>query len=551
MKVLSRSKPMNKKQNLSEYVEKLYSAALAKTRDSEISKDIVQETFLAALQHLNSGKEPKNMWNWLYTIMCNKYCDWLREKYNKPQVCFDDFAFDVSYPILSNEDEENLEAIRRELGFLVSTHRDVLVKFYIQNKSLKQISLELNIPIGTVKSRLNTGRNSIRERINNMNNCVRQSYAPDYLSIACSGECGMNNEPFSLVSSKDVLTQNVLIIAYSKPLSEKEIAEALGVPMPFIEPIVDKMIESELMKRTDGGKVYTDFIIYTEDDRKGPLKKQLEIVDKHFEVFWSEAAKGLDELKSMPYYLNCNDATKDNLVLYFLVKLLLNAHIEVRSEITNEKETRWDYPIRKNGGNWLVIANHHSGDLDINKDSDIRKVSVDGEYGMSIKNFLNAKRIELKSYGTDFGRYPHNLLQSEYLQWLYELNENIPFEKSSVKKYVLGSAQSLIDNGIIKQDERLCIDIPVMNRDEYESIINIISKCEQKVVESIRAVLLPVFDNGCVKLPKHLKSVPKWQCYMYCGDSVPMAVILKAQEKGLILQNVRKPIPASIIVVDK
>ena len=45
MKVLSRSKPMNKKQNLSEYVEKLYSAALAKTRDSEISKDIVQETF--------------------------------------------------------------------------------------------------------------------------------------------------------------------------------------------------------------------------------------------------------------------------------------------------------------------------------------------------------------------------------------------------------------------------------------------------------------------------------------------------------------------------
>ena len=542
---------MYQKQNLSEYVEKLYSAALARTKDAEISKDIVQETFLAALQHLNAGKEPKNMWNWLYTIMCNKYCDWLREKYNKPHVSFDDYAFDVSYPILSNEDEENLEAIRKELGFLVSMHREVLVKFYLQNMSLKQISLDLNIPIGTVKSRLNTGRNNIRERINNMNNYVRQSYAPDYLSIACSGECGMNNEPFSLVSSKDVLTQNVLIIAYRKPLSEKEIAEALGVPMAFIEPIVEKMIESELMRRTDGGKVYTDFIIYTENDRKGPLKKQLEIVEEHFDVFWSETAKGLAELKYTPYYLSCDKSLKEKLELYFLVKLLLNAHIEVRNEITGEKKTSWDYPIRKNGGIWLVIANHLSGSLDINRDSDFRKYSVDGEYGMSIKNFLNAKRIELKSYGTNFGRYPHNLLQGEYLQWLCELNEDIPFEKSSVKDYVLESAQSLIENGIIKQSERLCVDIPVMSKEEYKNIISIISKCEQKVVENIRSVLLPVFDSGYVKLPKHLKSVPKWQCYMYCGDSVPMAVILKAQEKGLILQNVQYSIPASIIVIDK
>ena len=106
-------------------------------------------------------------------------------------------------------------------------------------------------------------------------------------------------------------------------------------------------------------------------------------------------------------------------------------------------------------------------------------------------------------------------------------------------------------NGIIKQSERLCVDIPVMSKEEYKNIISIISKCEQKVVENIRSGLLPVFDSGYVKLPKHLKSVPKWQCYMYCGDSVPMAVILKAQEKGLILQNVQYSIPASIIVIDK
>ena len=52
-------------------------------------------------------------------------------------------------------------------------------------------------------------------------------------------------------------------------------------------------------------------------------------------------------------------------------------------------------------------------------------------------------------------------------------------------------------------------------------------------------------------MPPHLKGVPKWQQYLFCGDSVPMAVLYKAQEKGLFLQDVDYPLPAAVLVAEK
>ncbi len=78
----------------------------------------------------------------------------------------------------------------------------------------------------------------------------------------------MTENRFHSLAAQINLTQNVLILAYEKPVTETELAKALGTPTAFIEPIIEKMIAGELMKRTDSGKVYTDFIIYTEKTEK-------------------------------------------------------------------------------------------------------------------------------------------------------------------------------------------------------------------------------------------------------------------------------------------
>lgn len=542
---------MIKKYDLTEYVDRLYSATVRKAGDSHVAEDIVQETFLAAIRALSKGKEPDNLWGWLVSIMSNKYCDWLREKHNKPQVSFEDYPFDI--PDENNLDEdsiEKLESIRRELGYLAKIHREVMIRFYMHGDTIEKIANDLHIPIGTVKSRLNTGRKHIKEGVTDMENYTKQSYEPDVLRMSCSGAVGLDGEPFSLVGNTDKLAQNVLILAYSKPVTDTELAKSLGVPTAFIEPIIEKMIDGELMQRTDGGKVYTDFIIYTDSDRKATFKKQLDIAENHFHLFWKETEKALSELREKEYYKRQAEHSKIKLELHFCIKLLMNAHIDVRNEVTGVMPFS-EYPYRKNGGRWFAMGQQYQPDYDFQNDSEFWKYGIDGEAGTEIKNFRDAKYLELQKYDTKLGRYPNCYFKAEYAKWFYELLSGVSREDSAVGDNVFEAADSFIESGVLTKNGALEVDIPVLSRSEYHDECKLASEYEQKLSRNIHDVLLPVFITGYVKLPLHLKSVPKWQQYMFCGDSVPMAVIHKAIEKGLLFANVDYKVPASILVVER
>ena len=122
-----------KQDNVIDYVDKLYLAAVRKTGDSFVAEDITQETLLAAVRQLSKGRQPEDMWAWLQGILSNKYCDWLREKYNKPQISFEEYPFDIADEDETEDDsEEKFAAIRRELGFLAGIYREVMVRFYLR-----------------------------------------------------------------------------------------------------------------------------------------------------------------------------------------------------------------------------------------------------------------------------------------------------------------------------------------------------------------------------------------------------------------------------------
>ncbi len=541
---------METNNELMEYVDRLYHAALEKAGDSYIAEDIVQETFLAALSALSKGKKPDHIWNWLYSILSNKYCDWLRRKYNKPQISFDDYPFEIPDETLDDDSEEKLENIRRELGYLAKTHREVMVRFYMHGDSIEQISHDLNIPQGTVKSRLNTGRKHIKEGVSDMENYAKQSYEPDMLRVGCSGATGLGGEPFSLVDEKDKLTQNVLILAYKKPVTETELAKALGTPAAFIEPIVEKMVDGELMKRTEGGKVYTDFIIYTDKDRTATFQQQLSIAAENFDLFWSKTDEALCTLRKRDYYLRQSEHGKSKLELYFCIKLLLNAYIDVRNEVTGTISYS-EYPYRKNGGRWFAMGQQYTSYYDSKKEEKFWKYGIDGEASAEIKNFRDTKYLALRKYDTELGRYPNSFFKAEYIKWFYEILSGISEDRSSVGDHVLESTDRFLESGILKRNIMLEIDIPILSRAEYRDVCDLVSQYEKVVSADIHDVLLPVFNTGYVKLPPHLKTVPKWQQYTFCGASMPMAVIHKAIEKGLFLRNVDYPVSASILVIEK
>ena len=155
-------------------------------------------------------------------------------KYRTPvKVCFDE-----GVDIPEEDDEEYLiseEAarVRKELNHLSFITREVLIRFYFGNQSIADISKGLDIPEGTVKSRLSAGRDHMKKGLETME--ARENCLPGKLALSFGGSDGLKREPISLVEN-DLIAQNLLILAYEKPITISELSKAIGIPAAYIEP---------------------------------------------------------------------------------------------------------------------------------------------------------------------------------------------------------------------------------------------------------------------------------------------------------------------------
>ena len=126
--------------------------------------------------------------------------------------------------------------------------------------------------------------------------------------MATTGIPGFNDEPYTLVKD-DKIAMNLLILAYEQPVTLPELSDAIGISTAYIEPIVDRLVDGELMKRT-GDRVFTDFIIYSEEDRISGLELQKELAVKLFDSLWQEIEEGLDALRGVEYYRRQNASAR-------------------------------------------------------------------------------------------------------------------------------------------------------------------------------------------------------------------------------------------------
>ena len=297
------------KNEISNYIEYLFSVALKKSGNLTDAEDLTQEVLLAALSYLNRGGVITNMPAWLSSTLNHKWSDMLRKKYKLPTISIDVVADELEEE--SIPDEPSVEQVRREVAYLAKLQRDVIVKHYLQGKKVQVIADELGVPKGTVLSRLSSGREQMRKGLESMEQYERQSYIPERLDLTCHGTPGLHDEPWSLVAD-DLMKQNILIIAYEayeKPVTAVEIAKALGIPTPYIERAVDDLVKSQLMCRS-GNKVFTDFIMVTPDQLLKGLDEQIEIAERNYESIWSCLKNLLDKIKTLAWYNKMGERQK-------------------------------------------------------------------------------------------------------------------------------------------------------------------------------------------------------------------------------------------------
>jgi RNA polymerase sigma-70 factor (ECF subfamily) len=163
-----------------QFAPQLYSAAMRMTRNPADAEDLVQETFLRAYRSYRTFEAGTNLRAWLFRILTNTYINSYRAKQRRPQESeLDDVEDLYLYRRLggleavaaSRSAEDQLfdmftdDEVKTALEELPENFRLPVLLADVQSFSYKEIAEILDIPIGTVMSRLHRGRKAMEKKL--------------------------------------------------------------------------------------------------------------------------------------------------------------------------------------------------------------------------------------------------------------------------------------------------------------------------------------------------------------------------------------------------
>jgi RNA polymerase sigma factor (sigma-70 family) len=139
--------------------------AIALVGDRTLADDLVQDSVERALKNRAALKDDRKLFGWLRTIVHNLYMDMLRERRSRgTSVDLDEMANSLSVSVAPNDRTATLDFVRAMDG-LSADHRQILLLVGMEGLSYREVADELDIPIGTVMSRLARARDQLRSRL--------------------------------------------------------------------------------------------------------------------------------------------------------------------------------------------------------------------------------------------------------------------------------------------------------------------------------------------------------------------------------------------------
>jgi RNA polymerase sigma-70 factor, ECF subfamily len=124
----------------------------------EVAEDLTQQTFLKAWQALASFRGEASLGTWLHRIAYHEYTHWLRGRR-------DHAPLEEAGDLPDQQAEGSLEAmlLRGALARLSPEHREAFLLYHVQGLSVPEVAGVMEVPLGTVKSRLFHARQRLRE----------------------------------------------------------------------------------------------------------------------------------------------------------------------------------------------------------------------------------------------------------------------------------------------------------------------------------------------------------------------------------------------------
>lgn len=138
------------------------------TAEREAARDIVQEAWLAIVRGLRRLDDPARFRSWAYRIVRNKCADWTRRRVVQRNAAqeMQDAAINAGAESATETDPAgDVARLRNALAELPNEQRAILSLHYLDGMSIAEIAAALDVPKGTVKSRLYHARNRLKQTL--------------------------------------------------------------------------------------------------------------------------------------------------------------------------------------------------------------------------------------------------------------------------------------------------------------------------------------------------------------------------------------------------
>jgi len=493
-----------------QYVDRVYAYAVKRTFSEDEAAELSQEILYTAIRELPKLRDESRFEAWLWGVADNVTKSFGR-KLGKHRAMF---SYGVSEDLVMEEeadDEENEElyaSLRQKIAMLSAMYRDIIILYYYDGLSTKQISDRLKIPEGTVTWRLSEARRKLRKECNEMDVSALKPKKM-HIGIYGSGEYNGREIPFPSAYINDALSQNILYYCYEEAHSIEELAKLCGVPAYYIEDRIDNLLKREAVIEKPKGKYRTDFIIWSDKYGIYCEENAEEVLMPIMDRMLAALCKIAEEAAEIDFY----KAGKSANDLFYLYGVLAFEYVsEHYCKLTAPKvRTKYD------GYNWCYIGNMETGKH--------KKFSVDA--------------MRCANRGSR-GSYMHTLYSGfvgapwKNMMYDYCINacEDILSKGSSED---IDAVTQAIQGGYIKREDdgSFMVMVPAFTKEQKAELDRIADKHLAPLMEEY-SKLVDKFIVGYKKLfPKHLSDDADRMCKsMFKGM---YAVIIEyAQRTGVI-----------------
>lgn len=467
-----------------EYLDAFMAFCIKRTNNTNQAEELAQEIAYQCIIAIKKGRCKDNFNAYLWSIAHNTYKRWCKHQTDVKKV----ESIEILGEIVSSDTDINegiiktevIFEIRKQLSVLARYYRDVLVSFYYDELSIRQISKKYALTEEMVKYYLQKGREKIKEAYDMPMEYGKKSFKATEFSIYYSGIDFSNVNIWSLFKRK--LPGQIALICYEKAKTISEISLETGTPSIYIEDEIQELMDGGVMISPVKDKYRTNFFIMRVNARK-QIEEQFR---KMYENYLLDVKRVYDkyllELRNTGIFKH---EVNDNRYAWLLIHLLNQFAPEYLRIDDN------DYPVILScGARAFIFAEETISPLWAGGST---PTNVDGAV---------VRPVDINIFGNH--RHQDNLRSKEKSQALFDIyNGKVNEEDKEIYS-------KLIKEGYVsKRDGKMVCEVPVINN----KCMDVFKKMNEELKEKLNQESTNIYNNiyRIVKntIPEQLKDYAK------------------------------------------